>query len=87
MNAYQWNELYKFKRHILAIACGIFGGSLPNKYSNIHPIIIGSIIAGLCVKMIYGDYDEGYKWTIADFLFWIITLIEGALGAFFILQL
>jgi hypothetical protein len=81
MNNYEVSQILQLKRHILAIAAGIVGGTLPNTYSNANPYIIGAIVAGFLVKMIYGDYDKGYQWTFSDLVFWIITLFEGALGA------
>jgi hypothetical protein len=84
MNAFEINNLLDPKRHILAIACGILGGVLPNIKSNIHPYLIGAFVAGFVVKMIYGDYDKGYSWTLSDIVFWTITLLEGVLGAFLI---
>jgi hypothetical protein len=38
-------------------------------------------VSGFLVKMIYGDYDQGYDWTLSDLIFWIVTLIEGVVGA------
>lgn len=87
MNNYELKEFYKLKRHIVAIASGILGGSLPNTFSNIHPILTGAIVAGFIVKMVYGDYDKGYQWTFSDLIFWIITLFEGAIGAIIIYSL
>lgn len=84
MNKTELRNFMDIKRHILAIACGILGGALPNYNSNMHPYLIGALVAGFTVKMVYGDYDQGYKWTASDVVFWIITLIEGAIGAFII---
>lgn len=74
------------KRHILALACGILGGTLPNNHSNMHPLLTGAILAGLIVKIIYGDYDSGYKWSVSDLVFWTFTLLEGMIGAFIIIN-
>ena len=81
MNTYETNNFLSLKRHILAIAAGVVGGSLSNEKSNINPLIIGGIVAGFTVKMVYGDYDEGYQWSFSDIIFWIITILEGVLGA------
>lgn len=86
MNKYETKALLQPNRHILAIASGIVGGALPNYNSNIHPYITGAIVAGFIVKYIYGDYDVGYQWSFSDLIFWTITLLEGALGAFIINQ-
>jgi hypothetical protein len=84
MNEDEIKNFLSLKRHILAIAVGIFGGSLSNDKSNIHPYIIGALLSGFVVKMVYGDYDIGYQWSISDLLFWIITILEGIFGAFLI---
>lgn len=84
MNKKELQNFLDAKRHILAIASGILGGSIPNNKSNMPPILTGGIFAGLIVKIIYGDYDIGYKWTSSDILFWIITIFEGIIGAFII---
>ncbi len=81
MNKYEINNLLDPRRHILAIAAGIVGATLPNTYSNANPYIIGAIVSAFLVKMIYGDYDQGYDWTLSDLVFWIVTLLEGVIGA------
>ena len=58
MNSYEIENFLSLKRHIVAIACGIIGGSLPNDKSNIHPFITCGILSGLIVKLLFGDYDE-----------------------------
>lgn len=82
MNKTEIQNFMDPKRHILALACGILGGVLPNNKSNMHPLLTGAILAGLIVKIIYGDYDVGYKWSLSDIVFWSVTLVEGAVGAF-----
>lgn len=84
MNAYEINHFLQLKRHVLAIACGILGGTLPNNNSNANPFIIGALLSAFIVKMVYGDYDNGYKWTLSDLVFWTVTILEGILGAFII---
>ena len=84
MNRFEIRNFLQPNRHILAIACGILGGALPNTMSNMHPYLIGAIVAGFIVKMVYGDYDQGYQWTFSDIIFWVITLFEGFIGAFLI---
>ena len=81
MDKYEVSQMFQAKRHILAVAAGIIGGTFPNTYSNANPYIIGAIVAGFLVKMIYGDYDKDYQWTVSDIVFWFVTLLEGALGA------
>ena len=84
MNKIEFQNFIDPKRHILSLACGVLGGALPNKNSNMHPLLTGAILAGLIVKIIYGDYDTGYQWTFSDLIFWVMTLTEGVLGALLI---
>ena len=81
MNKTELNNFYEPKRHILALASGVLGGALPNKNSNMHPLLTGAILAGLIVKIMYGDYDTGYQWTVSDILFWTVTILEGIIGS------
>ena len=76
MNVLDW------KRHLLALAFGFFGGLLPNKKSNIHPLLMGFILAILATKVVFGDYDTGYAWTRRDIIFVLIVGGEGALGGY-----
>ncbi len=68
-------------RHGIAVGFGFLGGLIPNDKSNIHPYIMGIIFAVLAVKVLVGDYDSGYQWTISDIYFVILTGFEGILGA------
>jgi hypothetical protein len=74
-------EFFQINRHIVAIVSGIVGGFIPNDKSNIHPSIMGAILAVLAVKVLIGDYDQGYQWTWKDIVFGITTITEGALCA------
>lgn len=69
------------ERHILALLAGFVGGLLPNNKSNIHPLLMGAILSILLTKIIFGDYDTGYQWSIKDMWFVLIVGGEGALGA------
>lgn len=84
MNNYEINNLFDHKRHLLALAAGIVGSFLPNDKSNSTPSINGAIFAALIVKLLYGDYDEGYSLTLSDILFWIINTFEGFISAYLI---
>jgi hypothetical protein len=83
----QLKHFYHPSRHILAIAGGIVGAAIPNKTSNIHPFITAAVFAFFAVKIIYGDYDKGYQWTVSDILFAFIIIIEAIVGAIIITQL
>lgn len=69
------------ERHLIAIAAGILGGAIPNNKSNIHPYLMGALLAILAVKVFVGDYDKGYSWTLSDIGFIVLTGLEGVLGA------
>lgn len=75
-------ELRDPKRHILAVASGILGGAIPNQKSNLHPFLLGALFALLIVKLVYGDYDVGFQFSLADIMFVIVIGLEGVLGAF-----
>lgn len=72
-----------YSRQLLALGAGLVGGFVPNNHSNIHPLLMGAILAVLLVKILFGDYDRGYQWTVSDIGF--LTLIGGigALGSWF----
>ena len=73
---------YNPNRHLLAIATGILGGILPNKRSNIHPLLMGAVLALFFSKVLFGDYDKGYQYSFSDIIFLFVVGIEGALGAY-----
>lgn len=78
------NELQNPKRHLLAVASGILGGAIPNQKSNIHPFLLGAILALLIVKLVYGDLDRGFQFSSADILYGVVFGLEGVLGAWLI---
>ena len=69
-------------RHLVAIASGILGGCIPNKRSNIHPLFMGFVLSLLISKVLFGDYDKGYRFTKSDILFFVVVGSEGVLGAY-----
>jgi hypothetical protein len=68
-------------RHLISVSAGILAGYIPNNHSNIHPLLMGAILAILLTKILIGDYDRRYQWTYSDFVFGFITACEGMLGA------
>jgi hypothetical protein len=68
-------------RHILAFSSGAFGAYIPNDKSNIHPVVMGAILSLLLSKVLLGDFDRGYQWTLTDIWFAAQALLEGSLGA------
>ena len=69
------------KSHLIAVASGVLGGAVPNNKSNIHPLLMGAILAVFLTKVLVGDWDAGYQWSVYDIGFLVVTAIEGALGA------
>ena len=41
---------------------------------------MGGILAILVTKVLVGDYDTGYQWTLSDIVFLVVTSAEGLLG-------
>ena len=68
-------------RILTAFLLGIGAAFVPNKKSNIHPVLLGAIFGFLFTKILFGDYDKGYAWTFSDFAFLLHTTLAGAGGA------
>ena len=75
-------QFFSIEQTIFNIISGYLAGSIPNKKSNINPLLLGAIFGFLARKIVYGDYDKGYHWTIYDILFWISSICLGIFGAF-----
>jgi hypothetical protein len=75
------SQIYDPIRHLFAFGIGFLGGLIPNHKSNIHPLVMGVILAILLTKIVFGDYDLGYQWSVYDVLFGLIVGAEGAFGA------
>ena len=43
---------------------------------------MGFMLSILLTKIVFGDYDKGYQWSLNDIWFVLIVGGEGALGAF-----
>jgi hypothetical protein len=69
-------------RPFFAFLCGLIAGLVPNQKSNIHPALLGAIFGILFTKIVFGDYDRGYQWTLMDPVFGVVTGGAGALGAY-----
>ena len=68
-------------RILTAFLLGIGAAFVPNKKSNIHPVLLGAIFGFLFTKILLGDYDRGYAWTFSDLAFFLHTTLAGAAGA------
>jgi len=71
---------HNYVQVIATIIGGFIGALLPNKLSNIPHLLMAVIIGSLASKVIYGDFDIGYQWTISDIYYWFITIIESLVG-------
>jgi uncharacterized membrane protein YeaQ/YmgE (transglycosylase-associated protein family) len=76
-----------YEQIITTVIGGYIGALIPNTKSNIHPLLMAVIIGSLLSKSIYGDFDEGYQYTISDIYYWIITIIESLIGGVIFLQI
>jgi hypothetical protein len=72
-------QIWSKERNAFALFCGIIASLIPNNKSNIHPVLMGIILSILLTKIVYGDYDRGYTWSVNDIYF---VVIVGSLGAF-----
>ncbi len=75
------------KRILIGLILGFIGGLIPNNRSNINRLVMGIIFAILGTKVLIGDFDIGYQWTINDIYFVIYTSLLGLLGSFLSLKL
>lgn len=69
-----------YEQIVTTIIGGYIGALIPNKYSNIHKLLMSIILGSLFSKCIYGDFDIGYQWTISDIYYWFFTILESLLG-------
>ena len=74
------HEFLRPSRHIIATLSGFVAAFIPNDKSNINPFLMGIILAILVTKVLVGDYDTGYQWTLSDIVFIVVTSAEGVLG-------
>jgi uncharacterized membrane protein YeaQ/YmgE (transglycosylase-associated protein family) len=75
------------KRILIGLILGFIGGLIPNNRSNINRLLMGIIFAILGTKVLIGDFDIGYQWTINDIYFVIYTSLLGILGSFLSMKL
>ncbi len=76
------SKVYNLRRNLFALTTGGIAGFIPNDKSNISSPILGIIFAILATKILYGDYDIGYQWSVSDIFFLIVVGSLGAFGAF-----
>lgn len=44
-------------------------------------ILLGGGMGAVTRKLVFGDWDVGYAWTIYDIAFWGVSFLQGAAGA------
>ena len=76
-------EVWNKERNVFAVLCGLVAYLIPNNKSNIHPVIMGIILSIFLTKIVYGDYDKGYQWSVNDIYFVLVVGGLGAIGACF----
>ena len=79
-----WKELGDPRRHILAVSSGVLGGSFLHKKSQISGFVLGAMLDILIVKLIIGDLDKGFQFSVYDILFLVVFGLEGFLGAWLV---
>ena len=65
---------------VLGILGGFIGSLLPNDKSNIPRWILAVIFGVLAVKIVYGDFEEGFHWSKSDLIFYPFTILLGIIG-------
>lgn len=76
------SNFYSIEQTIFTIVIGFLAGLVPNDKSNIHPLLLAGIVGSFIRKIIYGDFDNGYKWSIDDLYFWLLSIFLGVFGGF-----
>ena len=83
---FNWSQnKYNYEQVIITIIGGYIGALIPNELSNIPHLLMSVIIGSFLSKTIYGDFDIGYKWTLSDIYYWLVTIIESIVGGYFAL--
>ena len=80
-------QIWSKERNAFAIFCGIIASLIPNNKSNIHPVLMGIILSILLTKIVYGDYDRGYTWSVNDIYFVFVVGSFGAFGSWLFTQI
>ena len=69
-----WEQL------VTTVVIGYLAALVPNRLSNIPPLVLAVLVGALSSKVIYGDWDRGYAWTWSDAVFWAVSAVEALLG-------
>lgn len=68
------------KLFISSFMVGYLATLIPNKKSNIHPLIASAIFGLLFAKIVFGDWDRGFQFTYLDIIYSITVIFFAILG-------
>ena len=68
------------KLFISTFMVGYLATLIPNKKSNIHPLIASGIFGLLFAKIVFGDWDRGFQFTYLDIVYGIMVIFSAVLG-------
>ena len=57
------------KLFISSFMVGYLATLIPNKKSNIHPLVASAIFGLLFAKIVFGDWDRGFQFTYLDIVY------------------
>ena len=59
---------------------GYLATLIPNKKSNIHPLVASAIFGLLFAKIVFGDWDRGFQFTYLDIFYSMAVIFSAILG-------
>lgn len=68
------------KLFISSFMVGYLATLIPNKKSNIHPLVASAIFGLLFAKIVFGDWDRGFQFTYLDIIYGIAVIFSAILG-------
>ena len=70
-----WSSLF-----ISTFMVGYLATLIPNKKSNIHPLVASAIFGLLFAKIVFGDWDRGFQFTYLDIFYSMAVIFSAVLG-------
>jgi len=70
-----WSRLF-----ISTFMVGYLATLIPNKKSNIHPLVASAIFGLLFAKIVFGDWDRGFQFTYLDIFYSMAVIFSAVLG-------
>ena len=68
------------KLFVSSFMVGYLATLIPNKKSNIHPLVASAIFGLLFAKIVFGDWDSGFQFTYLDIVYGIMVIFSAVLG-------